>query len=441
MIKKISLFLITCLLLSVQSAEAANQSLYANLVKDENGKYTITEITSRKNSIDLRNLSPVGFDSSVIDCSTTFFGSSGINDNANKCNPDSSEFRTKKIRLGPTVLLGITTFGISLLLGVVKVESVFDYDAFDRAVAEALVNSGVSGNRTAFVERYTRIRNQTKVYDKSLDNLFMEYNDNYRVSAHPIEKTIEDRSGFLNRDDIYFEILVKVNRKKVGDLKPKPYQLPDFAAAPKDFDNKMTEYEEDLKAAFKNNTDNFEKKFREATSTYDVSCGPVFMKPYHLSYECPETIPSNPDPAAEFTAKIIVLSKDFDGVFPLYTAENGDLKVTFTKNRVAFENKTKSVLKIRSVTVRYNDKVSTFGTADRYGSYEVMPMKESDTVIPVKKILSYEVEKAADYKEVSKETAETTKLNFGMDIKYSIGDTGLEHSLSGGKEYRLSEVL
>jgi hypothetical protein len=441
MIKKISLFLAISLVLLVQSAEAANQPLYANLVKDENGRYTITEITSYKNSIDLRNLSPVGFDSSVIDCSTAFFGSSGFNDNADKCKPDLTEFRTKKIRLGPTILLGLTTLGISLLLGVVKVESVFDYNAFDKAVAEALVNSGVSGNRTAFVERYTRVHNQTKVYDKSLENLFMEYDDNYSVSPHPIEKTIEDRSGYLNREELYFEILVKVNRKKIGGLKPQPYQLPDFAASPEDFESRITEYEEDLKAALKDNTDNFEKKLREATSAYDVSCGPAFMKPYHLSYECPETIPSNPDPAAKLTAKVIVLSKDFDSVFPLYTVENGDLKVTFTKNRVLFENKTKSVLKILSVTVRYNDKVSTFDTAERHGTYEVMPMNESETVVTVKKILSHEIEKAADYKEVSKEKAQTTKLAFGMDIKYSLGDTELEQTLSGVKEYRLAEVL
>jgi len=440
MIKKISVFLIISLLLLVRSAEAADQPLYANLVKDEHGNYTITEITSYKNSINLKNLSPAAYDSSIVDCSTAFFGSSGLKDNTAKCEENTAEFRTKKIRFGPTILLGITTFGISLLLGVMKVESVFDYKVFDRAVAEALINSGLAGNRAAIVERYTRIQNQTKMHDTVLDSLFREYNDDYRASSTMIEKTVEDRSGFLNKDELYFEMLVKVNRKKVGDLKPQPYQLPEFSASPADFDARMTEYEKDVKAGFKKEMEDFVRGFKEATSTVDVICGPDFVKPYHLSYECPETIPS--DPAAErYSAKIIVLSKDFDSVFPLYTVENNDLKVTFTKNRVLFDNRTKSVLKIRSVRVTYNDKVSNFDTTGRYETYEVMPMTESDTVVPVQKIVSYEMEKASDYKKVSKETAETTKLVFGMDVRYTLGDEGVEHSLSGEREYKLSELL
>lgn len=441
MIKKISVFLIISLLLLVRNAEAADQPLYADLVKDEHGNYTITEITSYKNSINLKNLSPAGFDSTIVDCSTAFFGSSGLKDNAGKCEDNAAEFRRKKIRFGPTILLGITTFGISLLLGVMKVESVFDYKAFDRAVAEALINSGLSGNRAAIMERYTRVQNLTKMHDTALDNLFRGFNEEYRASSTMIEKTVEDRSGFLAKDELYLEILVKVNRKKVGDLKPRPYQLPVFTATPAYFDARMTQYEEDLKAAFKKETEDFVNEFKEATATVDVICGPDFVNPYHLSYDCPETIPSDQDPMARYTAKIVVLSKDFDGVFPLYTVENGDLKATFTKNKVLFENRTKSVLKIRSVTVRYNDKVSNFDTAGRYGTYEVMPMAESDTVVPVTKVLSYEIEKASDYKNITKETAGTTKLVFGMDVRYTLGDEGVEHSLSGEKEYRLSELL
>jgi len=441
MIKKTALLLVISLFVFVQSVWAANHPLYANLVKDEQGKYTITEITSYKNSIDLRNLSPVGFDSSIIDCSTAFFGSSKFNDNAEKCKPNPEEFRTKKVRLGPTMLLGLTTFGISLLLGVIKVESVFDYNAFDKAVAEALVNSGVSTRRVAFVERFTKIQNQTKMYDKALETTFRDYNENYRGGSHMVEKSIEDRSGLLNKDDIYFDILVKVNRKKVNTLKPQPYQLPDFSASPEEFDAKATEYEKNLQNGFKEYTDEFVRKFNESTSTFNVVCGPDFIKPYHLSYECPATIPSNPDPKDVFTAKIIVESKDFEDVFPLYTSENDDMKVTFTKNKILFENKTDSVLKIRFITARYNDKTSVFDTEGRVGPYEVMPHSDSDTVVPARKIISYEMEKAANYTEITKESAHTKPVVFGMDIKYSLGDSNEERVLTGTTEYKLSDLL
>ena len=441
MIKKTSLLLIISLFLFVQSAAAANQPLYANLVKDENGKYTITEITSHKNSIDLRNLSPVGYDSTIVDCSTAFYGASKFNDNAEKCKPNPEEFRAKKTRFGPTILLGLTTFGISLLLGVIKMEGVFDYEAFDKAVAEALVNSGVSGNRAAFVERFTKIQNQTKMYDKALEEHFREYNDDYRASSNMIEKTVEDKSGFLNKDDIYFDILVKVTRKSVAELKPKPYPLPDFTASPADFNEKITEYEDELKKGFEKYTEEFEKNFKAGTSTFIVTCGPDFIKPYHLEYYCPETVPSEPAPDERFSARIVVLSKDFEGVFPLYTSENGDLKVTFTKNKVVFENKTKSVLKLRSVTVRYNGRSSVFDTSSRAASYEVMPKTESDSVIPVKKIVGYQIEQASDFAEVSKESAKTTKVKFGMEIKYSLGGDGAEQTLSGENEYTLSDLL
>lgn len=441
MLKRISVFLILLVFVLVQAASAADEPLYANLVKGENGNYTITEITSYKNSINLRNLRPVGYDSSVIDCSSAFFGGSKMNASKEKCLPNPAEFRTKKIRFGPTLLLGVTTFGISLLLGVVKVENVFDYDSFNKAVSEALADSGLSGSRVAYVERFTKLYNQAKLYDKMIAAEFTNLSEDYRVASTPIEKKIEDLSGFLNDEEIYTEVLVKVNKKKIASLRPQPYSLPDFKAAPAEFDAKMSEYEENLKAAFERDKQAFLDNFKEATAAYEVNCGPNYVKPYHVSYECPKTILANPGPGDKYSARVIVTSKDFDNIFPVYTNENADLKVTFTKNSVLFENKTKRRMDIKSVAVRYNDKRSAFDAAERTGSYTILPMTGSDKVVTVRKIVSYDMEKAADYKEVTKESAKNTKVVFGMDIKYTLDDDGVPHSLSGDREFTLLELL
>ncbi|HXI09486.1 MAG TPA: hypothetical protein VNK06_01675, partial [Thermodesulfobacteriota bacterium] len=63
------------------------------------------------------------------------------------------------------------------------------------------------------------------------------------------------------------------------------------------------------------------------------------------------------------------------------------------------------------------------------------------SVIPVKKIVGYQIEQASDFAEVSKESAKTTKVKFGMEIKYSLGDDGAEQTLSGENEYTLSDLL
>lgn len=440
MIKKILSFTLIMLPFLTAGLAGAAEPLFANLVKGADGKYTITEVTNSADKINLLTLEPVGFNSSVIDCTRAFFGAVQFNDNGDKCS-EKGEFRTKTIRFGPTVLLGITTMGLSLVAGIVKIESVFDTKAYDRAVKEALKSTGLDKSRGRLIQQYSRIYSLSENYNRDLKELFRIYSEEYRGANPQItDKKIVDLSGYYNEDDLLVDALVRIDKKTLSGMEAAKFSVSNFTATPAGLEEKLTEIEKTLPASFKEYRESYEKGFKSATVDYGVVCGPEYLKPYHIRYECPKTISASAS-GTEHKARAIIISKDFEEVFPLpFIAENEDLKVTFNKNDLLFENRQSQPVKILSISLSYNGKTSVISFAPDEKRAHITPRAQSNVVASTKKLINNEITKAAAFKDVTKEVANKTRVSFGLSIKYSVGEKepGALYSL---KEFTLAELL
>jgi|GEM_PF-6486978 hypothetical protein len=424
------IILLTLLILAPPLGATAPERprLYADMAKAADGKYYITRITTEKSRMDFMTLKPLNFDQAEWDCSKMFFGSVTFSDHRD-CVPSNSEFRTSEVRPVPTFLLGATTLGASMLFGIIIEESVFDQAAYDKAVAEALKNSGLEGKREELIKRFMALTDIIEDRNEELSEMFTKYRDEYYNSAAPakVEKRIDDESG-LYANDLYADIIIRVNRNALTELRPPAAPSLSITGTPAEFEEKLTSIEASLHAQ----RSDLETALRSATSDYPVFCGPEHLEPYHLKYDCPPRITGIQGPPP--VARAIIVSKDIKGALPeTIEAEDPSLKAVFQKGKFFLENRTAEKIHVTGATLSYRG-----SSAKATRQADVPPSSRIDATA-LYRLLTPEIEKAATFTNMTLKEAEKTPVEMSLSVTYE-QDSG-KKTLSRERVFRLSDLI
>lgn len=400
--------------------------LYADMAVDADGRYRITEITTEKNRIDFMTLKPVGFDQREWDCSKLLFGYFTFSDHK-ECVPPGSEFRTSTIKPVATALLGATTFGASLISGLIIEESVFDQAAYDRAVAEALKNSGLEGKRAELIRRFTVLHELAANRNRELAELFGKYRDEYYNSAEQarIEKLIEDKSG-LYAGDLSPDIIIRVNRNALSELRPPSIPSLLISGDPAAFEEKLAYMESTLH----NERTALEDALKNATSDYPVFCGPERLQPYHIKYECPQRVAEG----EESVARAIIIAKDIKGALPeFFEAEDSALKVLWQKDKLFIENMTGEKLSVTGASLAYRG-----ASAKSFRPAVVAPSSRIDATA-LYRLITPEIEKAATFANMTLREAEKTDIGVTLSVTYE--HQNRKKTLKSERVFKLSDLI
>lgn len=430
------LLITICLILlsflpSIQASSIAAKSvekphLYADIAKNEDGQYHITRISTEKSRIDFITLKPLGFDQSKWDCSRMLFGFFTFSDHR-ECVPPESEFRTSSIRPLPTAILGVTTFGASLISGLIIEESVFDQGAYDKAVAEAIRNSGLEGKREELIKRFTALAELANSRNKELSELFGKYRDEYYNSTDQarIEKLIEDESG-LYTNDLYPDIMIRVNRNALTELRPPAIPTVSITGDAAEFEEKLAYMESSL---FDERT-SLEDALRNATRDYPVFCGPEHLHPYHIKYDCPSRVAGG----HETTARAIIVAKDISGALPeFFEVEDSSMKVLWQKDKLFIENRTTEKLNITGAALSYRG-----SSAKSFRPAEVAPSSKIDATV-LYKLITPEIEKAATFANMTLKEAEKTSIGVSLTVTYE--QQNIKKTLKSERVFKLSDLI
>lgn len=413
---------------SAQSAQNDRPRLYADMAKGADGKFYITKITTEESRIDFMTLRPLGFEQSKWDCSKMFFGSFAFSDHRD-CVPAGSEFRTSVTRSLPTFLLGATTLGASMIFGIIIEESVFDNDAYDRAVAEAIKNSGLEGKREELLKRFMALTDVVEDRTEELSDMFRKYRDEYygNNTSAKVEKRIDDESG-LYANDLYADVIIRINRNALTELKPPGNASVSITGTPAEFEERLSAIEASLQIE---RTD-LESALKNATRDYPVFCGPEHLEPYHLKYDCPSRVTGAQ--GALPVARAIIVSKDIKGALPdTLEAEDTSLKVTFQKGKLFIENRTAAKLNITGASLSYRGSL-----AKALKPAEVPPSSKIDATV-LYKLLTPEIEKAASFTNMTLKEAEKTPVGVSLSITYE--QENEKKTLIGERTFRLSDLI
>lgn len=402
--------------------------LYADMAKGEDGRYYITRISTEKDRIDLITLKPLGFDQKRWDCSSMLYGKFAFSDHRD-CVPPGSEFRTSVKRPLPTALLGATTLGASIIFGIVIEESVFDETAYNNALSDALRNSGLEGRREELIKRYMSLTEMAEERNEELSEMFRKYRDEYYNSTAPakVAKQIEDVSG-LYTGDLYADMIIRVNRNALTELKPASTGSVVISGTPEEFEARLAALEGSMHVE---RTD-LETSLRNATKDYPVICGPEHLEPYNIKYECPQRITGAQEAAP--VAKAIIVSKNISGALPeLFEAEDESLKVVFKKGKLYIENRTGEMVSVTGASLKYRD-----SSAKSMKAAEVPPRSAIDATA-LYRLVTPEIEKAAIFANMTLNEAEKTPVDFALSVAYEQNNE--KKTLKTEKVFRLADLI
>ena len=398
------------------------------MAKGADGRYYITKITTEKSRIDFMTLGPLDFDQTEWDCSRMLFGSFAFSDHRD-CVPPGSEFRTSATRPVPTFLLGAATLGASMIFGIIIEESVFDQASYDRTVAEAIKNSGLQGKREEILKRFMALTDIMDDRNEELSEMFSKYRDEYYNGAAPakVEKRIDDESG-LYTDDLYADILIRINRNALSELRPPVAGSLSITGTPAEFEAKLAA----IDATLQGERSDLESALKNATKDYPVFCGPENIEPYHLKYDCPSRVTGAQETMP--VARAIIVSKDIKGALPdILEAEDPSLKVIFQKGRLFLENRTAEKLSVTGASLSYRGSSSKTSKPA-----EVPPSSRIDATV-LYRLLTPEIEKAASFTNMTLKEAEKTPVGVSLSVTYE--QASKKKTLTGERVFRLSDLI
>lgn len=412
---------------SIADKNVAKPKLYADIAKGADGQWRVNKITTEKNRIDFITLKPLGFDQSEWDCSKMLFGFFTFSDYRD-CVPPGSEFRTSKKRALPTALLGVSTFGATLISGLIIEESIFDQAAYDRAVAEALRNSGLEGERReGIIKRFLALSELTSARNKELSELFGRYKDEYYNNAEQarVEKLIEDESG-LYTNDLYPDIMIRVNRNALSELRPPAMPAVSISGEAAEFEEKLSYME----ASLHDEKTALEDALRNATRDYPVFCGPEHLQPYHIKYDCPSRVAEG----QETVARAIIVAKDISGALPeFFEAEDASIKVLWQKDKLFIENRTAEKLSVTGASLSYRG-----ASSKSFRPAEVPPSSRIEA-LGLYKLITHEIEKAASFANMTLKEAENTSVGVSLTVTYE--HQNAKKTLTGERTFKLSDLI
>lgn len=387
--------------------------LFAKIEKIDN-KYFITKISNyEKLTFNLNNLTPQ-FDTKTYRCSFSFDKPKTINPSGSLelCKDDEKTFRKLKVAVGSTAFTNIFSFGLGAVMGFNLRDSVFDKDEFEKAIKESCENTKI--NREELLKMFIEFSSDV---NKMYENYLL-----YSKNGINFNHVITDKSGFF-KSDIDFSSLYNINKLPTPDIKisfnPIEENYKEF------FYKKLTEIKDKI------NNYNYTLIFKPTT----------FSNNYNISISVEENnIPYSPQNKQNINLNFVILSKNFDKVYPNYSNEDKNIKIIFDGKRLNIFNKTPNFIQIKSIAIYYNNAIKNISYQEN-NLLELPPNSYLKDPIPVEIFENSDIQKSYSYKNITLEIAKKIQINFGFALKYRIVEQNIDRTLYKVNSYNLAQIL
>lgn len=387
--------------------------LYAQLEKVD-GKYIVTKVSNTEYlTFKLNDLSHK-FDTKEYVCKFSY--GKLVSGPSDKCKDDENIFRKVKVNAAMTGFATIFTLGISAIAGTTYGNSIFDSEAYNKAVEEGLNMSNI--NRQQLLEEYDNFMDSLNALRNQYSNEYESYLKNNIKIVHQIR----DESGFY-KNDINLSSLYSINKNHI----PQAIEIA--------FNPSVEAY----KTVFNNLLKSYEDRLKSITSNYQVNYYSQKIGGYMVEIVGPSSIPYKKDEIQNIPVIFIIRSKDFENIYPKYINEDNALRVEFDGKKINFVNKTDNFIQVKSISVYYNAEISNFNLGDK--AIELPPQAFTKEPLPIDICTTDEIKKMANYTNATKEIAVTQNLSFGFAIKYRLVEQNIDRTLYKQNKYNLYEVL
>lgn len=411
--------------------------VYANLISERGGSWAFTTVAGSESDFEkgypvrLNDLSPA-FDTRVAECMPQVYPE------GHRCSP-THPFRDKDSGMLDKIINGSIAVGTAGKVTNIKqtYETAFNEADFNRAVDEALVNTGLDVNRRqliALVEQYDSAVSEARL---ELSELTMQMSET-RNRADRVELEVQPTMSGLTeyyQDDIDFTQLVDLSvadgvEKPAVSLEKNTILPCDARRCAAKAESAMTSLQREVHAQKEWLVEMTEPN----TRLYNVHCENVSYGNYLINTECPTQVVASAESPTKLPISVTILSRDFGQLYPKFDLVDDHLRITIEERSVTFSNLTAEYLTLTAETLYYNSK-----THNTELPIDLPP--GISVVKDMREFASQETDIESGYRQMTPDKAAGTSFQFGFAVRYRLASQPEEQTLHDLQTYNVGCVI
>jgi hypothetical protein len=428
----------------VPSADAAaggfyvgDRPLYAHLVNERGGSWVFTTITASDAPADsgylvrLNDLTPA-FDTRTAECTPQVYPA------AHRCSP-VHPFRDKDTGMLDKIINGSIAVGTAGKVTDISqtYETTFDESAFNQAVDEALINSGLDVQRRRLISILDTYQREAANAQANLSQMTQQLSatrDSTNIVELDVRPSIDGLTGYY-RNDIDFAELIELTLVAGSDVPTLTLEMRD--TLPCDARHCMAAAESAL-SALRSDIESHEERLSAMMSLgariYDVRCGNSVYGQYLLAVTCPDQVVASGHGAVELPVSVTILSRDFDKLFPDFDLADDRLRVSIDARSVTFSNATDEYITLTAQTIYYNSSVNTTSLP-----IDIPPGISVSRDID--EFVSQSIDIESSYRQMTPDKAAGASFQFGIAVRYRVASDPDEKTLHHVQAFNVGCVI
>jgi len=411
--------------------------LYAHLVNERGGSWVFTTITASDAFIDsgflvrLNDLTPA-FDTRAAECAPQVYPAS------HRCSP-LHPFRDKDTGMLDKLINGGIAVGTAGKVTDISqtYETTFDESAFNQAVDEALLNSGLDSERRRLISLLDTYEQEAANARAELSNMTQQLSATRNSSNNiqlAVQPSINGLTGYYE-NDIEFAELIELTLVTEGEEPSVTLQRRD--TLPCDARHCVAAAESAL-SALRQDIQSHKQRLSAVMSPdariYDVRCETSVYGHYLLSVTCPEQIIVSGHGTVELPLNVTILSRDFDNLFPDIDLADDRLRVSVEHESVTFTNTTDEYITLTAQTIYYNSSVNTTSLP-----IEIPP--GISVTRDIDEFVSQSIEIESSYRQMTPDKAAGASFQFGVAVRYRTASDPDEKTLHDVQAFTVGCVI
>jgi len=414
-----------------------DRPLYAHLVNERGGSWVFTTITASDAFIDsgylvrLNDLTPA-FDTRAAECAPQVYPAS------HRCSP-LHPFRDKDTGMLDKLINGGIAVGTAGKVTDISqtYETTFDESAFNQAVDEALLNSGLDSERRRLISLLDTYEQEAANARAELSNMTQQLSATRNSSNNiqlAVQPSINGLTGYYE-NDIEFAELIELTLVTEGEEPSVTLQRQD--TLPCDARHCVAAAESAL-SALRQDIQSHKQRLSAVMSpdarVYDVRCATSVYGHYLLSVTCPEQIIVSGHGTVELPLNVTILSRDFDNLFPDINLADDRLRVSVEHESVTFTNTTDEYITLTAQTIYYNSSVNTTSLP-----IEIPP--GISVTRDIDEFVSQSIEIESSYRQMTPDKAAGASFQFGVAVRYRTASDPDEKTLHEVQAFTVGCVI
>ena len=409
--------------------------VFGHLVNNKDGSWVFKTITASDEPSDtaylvrLNDLTPA-FDTRVAECVPQVYPAS------HRCNP-ANPFRDEDSGVLDKIINGSIALGTAGQITDITYayETTFDESDFNRAVDEALLNTGLDRHRLISLVTTYEAEHRSAMTELAL----VAEQAEALQSAAPrvtldIRPTISGLAEYYEGDIDFAQL---IDLEPIDDGPTPAGQLEAAAILPCEARQCVRDAQDalaTLRYTVQQNKEQYAARMRPSSRTYRVRCDMVGYGPYRLVAECPEEIEVIDESPVVLPIDVVVLSRDFDGLYPDFDIDDPNLAVSIDGHEITYINSTNEYLTITAHTVYYNSQVHTTPLP-----IDIPP--GISVTRDMREFVSQAIDIESAYSQMTPDKAAGASFKFGFAVRYRLASQPDERTLHDLNTFNVGCVI